>query len=985
MRELYRLRLEAGNPSFRKLASLIDNKGSHTTLASVFNGRHVPRWEIVEALGAALGADLEQLRQLWAAASARAEHGTTAEERRDADVLDRYCQHLLGRPVPSASTSQGPSDSRPSGQPHRQLTDSAGGRLSAAAFESRIERTILLAEAGVGKTFLATHLVRVSAEHRSRAAFLVPMAELVNRATGPPVVAELIDDHLGTALQIQPPKGLTDRLLNTGSHLVVFDGWDEAAAFGRGHLATQIIEAFSDRYPRCRILVTSRPEPKPTLDPQSFASYTLAELEPESAEWFADAWFTETFGPGPGAELVVPFLELIRDIPGVRSNPALLRHACEAFGRQHGQGYPVVTARAGGPEQQTSIGVAAPHPNRRQGEPLQDTATRHDLTASGRRPECTALTPRETRVNAPLPQDSGSDAWSAFVRALNDHRTPPLIEADRTHQRQAERISQALHRRFGGLFDEQGNSDRSVPSAFLHQALAALVVRTLLACDDRAAMARLTRPNADLGFDAIAIAETSPTIWLIQTKWFTGSARPAFTEVDIMKAVHGLRQLEENRLDLLLDTDQARLLRLAFDDPRCTVRVVVAAMSRTVITHGALGQLHSLKEEFNRFGDVLDYEIWDTKRILSILSNARADGQVNITAELDHWLHLTDPFDAYTGVIPAVQVAQWLDQYRDNLFATNIRGTLGRTDINRAIADTLTGRPKEFFYFNNGIIVVCDEAVGRLQPGSRSSQLTLSLSGATIVNGAQTAASIHTAMSTEPEAVAQAMVAIKIVVAGTRNADLTTALARASNRHHPLTPRDLAALDPIQAEIHDDFALGLGKDYVYKRGQAAPAPEAGCAIDDAALALACAHSDPAVAIRAMQHPDTLWRADSDGLYSILFSTVPSGLRIWRSVNILRSVRQHLSAIRRTTAPSHLALPDETSLLVAHLVYHRLDTTGIEDPEADWTVALDHAQENITAIAERLTHWWTGTPHAGEVLADPQACRELVHRLSLSLS
>ncbi|MER7128361.1 AIPR family protein [Streptosporangium saharense] len=985
LQELHRLRLQAGNPSFRKLAGLIDNKGSHTTLASVFNGRHIPRWDIVEALGTALGADQELLRQLWVTASAAAEHGATAEERRDADVLDQYCQRLLSRSSLSAASSQRRSGPPPSDQYRRQLIDPAGGRISAAEFESRIERTVILAEAGMGKTLLATNLVHSSAEHRRQAAFLISMAELVNRAAGPPVVAQLIDDHIGTTLQTQSPTGLADRLLNAGSHLVIFDGLDEAAVLGRGALATQIIEAFAARYPRCRVLVTSRPEPKLTLDPQTFVSYILAALEPKEAENLANAWFVRTYGPERGAELATSFLELIRDIPGVLNNPALLRGACEAFGRHQGEDRPV-TDRLGNLGRPAGIGVAIHLQNQGQGEPLQDIADQHELVVSGGSVERAALTQRETRVSAPQLQDGQPDAWTAFLLALRDHQASPLPKAGRTHQRQVGQISQALRRRFGDLIDEHGSSDHGATTAFLGKALAALVVQTLLACDDRAAVACLARPRTDLGFDAIAVAESSATIWIIQTKWRAENSRPAFTEVDILKAAEGIRQLDEGRLErLTADDSLVQRLHMAFNDPRCTIRLVMAGMSRNVITHGALDRLQSLKGDFNLLSDVLDYEVWDTRRIHTILSDAQTGSKVNITAELDGWSHLDGPFDTYIGVISAVQVARWLDQHRDNLFAGNLRRSLGGTEVNRAIVDTLTNRPEEFFYFNNGITVVCDEAMGRFRPGSsRSSHLALDLTGATIVNGAQTVAAIHAAVSTAPEAAAQAIVMIRIIVAGGRNSNLTTDLARASNFHHPPSERDFAALDPVQTAIRDDLGIGLGKEYAYKRGQAVPAPEAGCTIDEAALALACAHADSNVVISALQRPDLLWRTDRDGLYSTLFSAAPSGLRIWRSVDILRRVRQYLSAATRITTPAHLALPDEADILITHLVYHRLATTGIEDPETDWAAALDQAQEHIVALTEHLSLWWTSTPHAGEILSDARAIRKLVDNLRLSL-
>jgi hypothetical protein len=44
------------------------------------------------------------------------------------------------------------------------------------------------------------------------------------------------------------------------------------------------------------------------------------------------------------------------------------------------------------------------------------------------------------------------------------------------------------------------------------------------------------------------------------------------------------------------------------------------------------------------------------------------------------------------------------------LFARNIRGYLGQTDINRGIEYTIRKEPYYFWYFNNGVTIICDSA-----------------------------------------------------------------------------------------------------------------------------------------------------------------------------------------------------------------------------------------------------------------------------------
>lgn len=54
---------------------------------------------------------------------------------------------------------------------------------------------------------------------------------------------------------------------------------------------------------------------------------------------------------------------------------------------------------------------------------------------------------------------------------------------------------------------------------------------------------------------------------------------------------------------------------------------------------------------------------------------------------------------------------------RGRLFARNIRGFLGTTAINEAMENTLANKPEYFWYFNNGVTIVCDNAQRIQQKG----------------------------------------------------------------------------------------------------------------------------------------------------------------------------------------------------------------------------------------------------------------------------
>ena len=53
------------------------------------------------------------------------------------------------------------------------------------------------------------------------------------------------------------------------------------------------------------------------------------------------------------------------------------------------------------------------------------------------------------------------------------------------------------------------------------------------------------------------------------------------------------------------------------------------------------------------------------------------------------------------------------------LFARNLRKFTGRTDVNDGIMETLTKEPSKFWYFNNGITVLCSGLKKKAIGGSK--------------------------------------------------------------------------------------------------------------------------------------------------------------------------------------------------------------------------------------------------------------------------
>jgi len=148
-----------------------------------------------------------------------------------------------------------------------------------------------------------------------------------------------------------------------------------------------------------------------------------------------------------------------------------------------------------------------------------------------------------------------------------------------------------------------------------------------------------------------------------------------------------------------------------------------------------------------------DIDIVDGRRILLILGDY-LDGvappvpSLDLEMEAGSGVRTSGVLQRYDG---KVDIESWVfsmngaaaaDLYEksgERLFARNVRGFLGSTDINRNMEHTLYKEPEHFWYFNNGITMICDKA----ERVGHSGRDILRVENPQIINGQQTTRELH--------------------------------------------------------------------------------------------------------------------------------------------------------------------------------------------------------------------------------------------------
>lgn len=164
----------------------------------------------------------------------------------------------------------------------------------------------------------------------------------------------------------------------------------------------------------------------------------------------------------------------------------------------------------------------------------------------------------------------------------------------------------------------------------------------------------------------------------------------------------------------------------------------------------------------------------------------------------------------HTTIVPEVtlkQLAQFVKKDREYLFYSNIRNFLGINKINTKMAETFQKFPKDFWYFNNGVTIVCEgyEPKGDFQ---------LLIDTPQIVNGCQTVSVIYNQWEALKRPNDQEGTILVKIIRDTNNkrADIT----RYTNSQNAVTGKDFFALESFQKDLKKQFSY-LGFNYEIQR------------------------------------------------------------------------------------------------------------------------------------------------------------------------
>ena len=444
----------------------------------------------------------------------------------------------------------------------------------------------------------------------------------------------------------------------------------------------------------------------------------------------------------------------------------------------------------------------------------------------------------------------------------------------------------------------------------LTRALAAFVLAELGGLDDVGSAQGVTDGTGDNGIDAVYFDAAEKNCFLVQTKWIA-SGNGSVEVGDVHKFIQGVKDLLSNDLSKFNAKMQVHGPKVfaALSDSAARFTLVLAYTGEQPLAEPAERPLKDFLSEMNSPTEVMALRVLNQADLHAIVATGATPDAVDLEVMLHDWGKVDTPYLAYYGQVAVSDIATW-GAYGSRLTTKNLRQFRGLTDVNESIANTLGTSPANFWYFNNGITILCESLRKKPLGGSNNETGTFECNGASVVNGAQTVGTIVDVSRTNPHAVEAARVLVRLVSLENCPASFADEITRAANTQNRIERRDFAALDPNQKRLRTELYLENQKEYAYQTGEQPPQGDSGCTLDEASVALACKASDTALAVQAKREVGMLYEDITKAPYTIIFNRGTTARSLWWAVMVLRLVEAELKSA--TTGPNRQRAADSHS-------------------------------------------------------------------------
>ena len=361
-------------------------------------------------------------------------------------------------------------------------------------------------------------------------------------------------------------------------------------------------------------------------------------------------------------------------------------------------------------------------------------------------------------------------------------------------------------------FFEETDREKKRSKAFL-----LLGVSAYLDIDIEEAGQYITDGGNDGGFDAAYIVEAQDSqlnVVLFQSKYsrkLDGDSN--FPANAVEKAVNTVKNIFDPSASIVLNEKS----REKVEEIRSFILDgYIPYVTFVMLNNGLIWNQDAQNHIDNAFGQQkqVQFEHFNHKDIIRYINRGNPiDTQMTLFGKA-----IQEDFNYKRVIVGKVSVAEiyrLIEEFGDALFEKNIRRYLGRNAVNEGIINTLTDQQDRanFFFFNNGITMICDQFGYN---GLQNQDWIVKMKRLQIINGGQTCKTIYQVMKDHPnEDFSQVYVLVRLYEVSD-DEDIIRAITYATNSQNPVDFRDLKSNDDCQ-KLLERGAADLGYSYKRKR------------------------------------------------------------------------------------------------------------------------------------------------------------------------
>lgn len=514
-------------------------------------------------------------------------------------------------------------------------------------------------------------------------------------------------------------------------------------------------------------------------------------------------------------------------------------------------------------------------------------------------------------------------------------------------------------------------TDSEKDQKLLSRCLAALAVYLHSGCTEKDAAGSVWDGPDDNGIDAAYFDPSASEVVFVQSKWINkGNGEPEAKDIGaFLKGVRDAVEQDEAMFHPRLHARFADIaLRLATPGTRVQILLVCTGASN-LAKHGQ-SAIDTFLKDLN--GDdpepIASSEVLGLAQVYAGLASDPTQTNVPIDATILDWSFISSPYPAYFGIIDGLQLKAWWQSHGRRIVSGNIRHGLGSTEVNNEIRQTASSTPDKFWYFNNGITLVAEEAWKAPAGAASRSAGVFAFKGASIVNGAQTVSSL--AKVDNDSALGTVRVPIRVILLKTAPTGFGKEVTRTNNLQNRIELRDFVAQDPEQKRLRQEMAIE-GVEYQFVRSEEIASSPTSCELIEVTTALACAAGDANLAVQAKTGIGRFFADLTKAPYKTVFNPSVSGAKAFNATLTHRTIDKWIEAKKKMTkrsGPSWGVLVHGNRIL-ASVVFAKYGPSKMSASISEYSSSLKQA--DIDALCEDAYGKIVdaiGTQYSGKFLA-----------------